>query len=212
MLEASEAVAFLPSHDLGRSEQFFRGCWACPSSPSRPSLTCLRAEQQRCVSPRSTSSDHSPSLCSAGSCHLRLAVSELRSRGAEFLRVRGPRPGRSGRLDDAERRPRRLVPGPRLKRSFAHRTPVLTERQLVVAAPGPRRLGQPLRRWHRHCRDSWSTRCPCRAGAAIPGSVLKFARPSRDPDDGDAQEGTGNGVADREPDSRQDEPDDIADH
>ena len=90
MLEASEAVAFLPSHDLARSEQFFRGVLGLPLVTQSSfayvfacGATTLRVTKVDEFRPQSFT------VFGWLVPDLRLAVSELRSRGAEFLRYEG---------------------------------------------------------------------------------------------------------------------------
>ena len=90
MLEASEAVAFLPSHDLGRSEQFFRGVLGLPlvtQSSFAYVFTCggttLRVTKVDTFRPQTFT------VFGWTVTDLRSTVAKLRARGADFLRYEG---------------------------------------------------------------------------------------------------------------------------
>ena len=90
MLEASEAVAFLPSQDLERSEQFFAGVLDL-SLVSKSSFACvfrcggatLRVTRVDALRPQPFT------VFGWLVADLRLAVAELRDRGTAFLRYEG---------------------------------------------------------------------------------------------------------------------------
>lgn len=90
MLEASEAVAFLPSVDLERSERFFAGLLGLPLV-SRSSFayvfncggTTLRVTKVDGLRPQPFT------VFGWLVPDLRSAVAELRARGADFLRYEG---------------------------------------------------------------------------------------------------------------------------
>ena len=90
MLEASQAVAFLPSQDLARSEQFFRDVLGLPlvtqSSFAYVFIcggTTLRVTKVDDFRPQSFT------VFGWLVGDLRLAAAELRERGAHFLRYEG---------------------------------------------------------------------------------------------------------------------------
>ena len=90
MLAASEAVAFLPSQDLGRSEQFFRGVLGLPLVTQSSFAyvfkcggTTLRVTKVDTFRPQTFT------VFGWLVADLRMAVAELRERGTDFLRYEG---------------------------------------------------------------------------------------------------------------------------
>jgi hypothetical protein len=90
VLEASEAVSFRPSLDLGRSERFFGGVLGLPLV-NQSSFACVFKCGATTLRVTKVDTFHPQPFTAFGwiVTDLRSAIAELRARGTDFLRYEG---------------------------------------------------------------------------------------------------------------------------